>query len=42
MNDVIEVEIVNSLKHLAYGLGSIFLGELAVLADPVEEFSSSR
>ena len=42
MNDIVEVEIVDSLKHLAYGLGSILLSELAVLADPVEEFSSSR
>lgn len=42
MNDIVVVEIVNSLKHLAYSLGSILLREFAVLADPVEEFPSSR
>lgn len=42
MHNIIEVKIVNSLKYLAYCLGGVLLGELAVLADPVEEFSASR
>lgn len=42
VNNIVEVKIVNSLKYLAYGLRGVLFGELAVLADPVEEFSASR
>jgi hypothetical protein len=38
--DVSLVEVINSLKDLSDGLRSILLGELALVTDPVEEFSS--
>lgn len=40
MYNVPLVKIINSLKHLSNGLRSILLGELALVADPVEQLSS--
>ncbi len=34
------MQIVHSAEDLLDGLGRIFLGELALLADPIEEFSA--
>lgn len=41
MDDIIVVQIVDSLEDLSDGLGSIFLSELSVLAYSIEELSTS-
>lgn len=40
MNNVTFVQIVHGIKHLADGLRRILLSELAILADPVEQFAT--
>ena len=40
--DVVVVEIVDCLEHLADGLSSIFLCEFALFADAVEQLSTGR
>jgi hypothetical protein len=42
MNDIVLVQIVDCLQNLLDGLRAILLGELALLADSVEQLSSSR
>lgn len=37
VDDVVSVEVVDGIEHLADGLGGILLGELALFADPVEQ-----
>lgn len=42
MYHVVVMEIVDSLKYLLDSLGGVFFRELAVLADSIEKFSTSR
>lgn len=42
MNDILAVEVVDSLEDLSYGLGGILLCEFALFANTVEQFSSRR
>ena len=42
MNDILAVEVVDCLEDLSYGLGGILLCESALLANAVEQLSSSR
>lgn len=37
---VVVVEVVDCLENLSNGLGGIFLGELAILADSIEQFAA--
>lgn len=41
MNDIAFVQVVDGAQHLANGLRGILFGELAVLADPVEQLTTS-
>lgn len=40
MNHIVIVKVVNSLENLSDCLRRIFFRELAVFADPIEEFST--
>lgn len=40
MDDVVLVQIVDGIKDLLDGLGSILFGELPLLADTVKEFTT--
>lgn len=42
MDDVVRVEVIDRIEHLTDRLGSILLGELALLANAVEQFSTRR
>jgi hypothetical protein len=42
VDDIVPVEVVDSIEYLSYGHGSVLLGELALLANAVEELSTSR
>ena len=42
VDNVSLVQIVNCLEDLFYSLRSIFLGELALVADTVEQLAASR
>jgi hypothetical protein len=37
---VVVVEVVDCLENLSNGLRGIFLGELAILADSIEQFAA--
>ena len=41
MNNVPVVQVVDSLEDLLDSLRSVFLGELALIADPVKQLSTS-
>ena len=40
MNNVVVVKVVHRFQYFSYGLGSVFLGEFAILADTIEEFTT--
>lgn len=42
VNDILAVEVVDSLEDLSYGLRSILLCESSLLANAVEQLASSR
>lgn len=42
VDDIILVEVVDGVEHLPDGLGGVLLGELALLADAVEELPARR
>lgn len=42
MNNVLVVEVVNSLKDLLDCLGSVLFGELALVANSVKQLSTGR
>jgi hypothetical protein len=42
VDDVVLVQIVDGVQNLFDGLGCVLFGELALLADPVEQLSSRR
>jgi hypothetical protein len=41
VNDLAFVQVVDCFEHLLDGLRGVLLGELALVADPVEELSTS-
>ena len=40
VNDVVVVQVIDSFQYLSNGLGSVLLGELALLADAVEQLTA--
>lgn len=42
VNDILAVEVVDSLEDLSYGLGGILLCESALFANTVEQLSPRR
>lgn len=42
VNDILAVEVVDSLEDLSYGLGGILLCESALFANTVKQLSSGR
>lgn len=40
MDDVVLVEVVDGVENLLDGLGGILLGELALVADSIEQFAA--
>ena len=40
VNDVLVVEVVDSVKHLANGLGSVLFSKLSLLANAVEQLAA--
>ena len=42
MDNIVLVQVVDRAQNLLDGLRSVFLGELALVANPVEQLSSSR
>jgi hypothetical protein len=42
MNDIVVVKVVDSVQDLSNRLGSVFFSKLALLADSVEQLSTSR
>lgn len=41
MNYIIVVKIINGFKDLPYGLRRVFFSKLSILADAIEELSTS-
>lgn len=41
MDDIVIVKVIDSRKNLADGLRGVLLRKLAVLADPIKQFSTS-
>lgn len=41
VNNVSVVQVIDSIKHLADGLRSVFLSELAIIANPVKQLAAS-
>ena len=42
MYDIVVMEVVHSLQDLSNCVGGVFLSELAVFTNAVEQFSTSR
>jgi hypothetical protein len=42
VHDVVCMEVIDGVKDLSNGFGSVFLGVSSLFTDPIEELSTSR
>jgi hypothetical protein len=40
MHNVLPMQVIDCVKHLAYRFGGILLRELSLFADPIEQFAA--